>query len=138
VTTIEIGITLETIVCGSEGCGIIFALPETWLRERRRDHKTFYCPNGHNRYYPQKSDEEILREQLATAQGNLNYYQNLAKNRSKEILTLERSRAALKGQTTKLRKRAANGVCAACNRSFSNVARHMASKHPAFAAEVVE
>jgi hypothetical protein len=37
-----------------------------------------------------------------------------------------------RGALTKQRKRAANGVCACCHRSFANVARHMKTQHPDF------
>jgi hypothetical protein len=47
----------------------------------------------------------------------------------------ERSAAAAKGNVTKLRKRAAAGVCPCCNRTFLALQKHMAHKHPDFRAE---
>lgn len=44
---------------------------------------------------------------------------------------------AFKGVVTKLKKRAANGVCPCCNRTFVDLARHMAGKHPTFLAEEI-
>lgn len=41
-------------------------------------------------------------------------------------------RRAQKGQNTRLKNRIAAGVCPCCNRSFQNVARHMAGQHPDF------
>jgi len=38
--------------------------------------------------------------------------------------------SATKGQLTKARKRADRGVCQHCHRSFVDVARHVATKHP--------
>lgn len=55
-------VEMEVITCGE--CGISFALPARFLDERRKDHKGFYCPSGHSRYFPGKSDEEKLREKL--------------------------------------------------------------------------
>ena len=43
-----------------------------------------------------------------------------------------RRRAAAKGQLTKVKKRVGNGVCPCCTRSFTDLARHMESKHPAY------
>jgi hypothetical protein len=43
-----------------------------------------------------------------------------------------------KAQVTKLKKRASAGVCPCCNRTFSNMARHMAHQHPEFDSKVVE
>ena len=50
----------------------------------------------------------------------------------------ERSASARKGQITKLKKRAAAGVCPCCNRSFENLRRHIDSQHPGFVAEEVD
>lgn len=47
----------------------------------------------------------------------------------------ERSAIAYKGHATRLRKRAAAGVCPCCTRSFQNLQRHMASQHPTFSGE---
>lgn len=129
-TLLDIGVRLETITCGSTKCGIVFAAPQPWVEGRMEDHTTWYCPNGHARQFTGETEKEKLRKQLATAQGNLNYYQQRSQRLGDEVRSLERSRSALKGQTTKLRKRAANGVCAFCNRSFANYKRHMDSKHP--------
>lgn len=38
-----------------------------------------------------------------------------------------------KGVVTRTRNRIANGVCPCCDRSFTNLQRHMASKHPDYA-----
>ena len=45
----------------------------------------------------------------------------------------ERSLAAQRGVTTKLRKQIAAGVCPCCHRSFQNLRRHMDGQHPDFA-----
>lgn len=37
---------------------------------------------------------------------------------------------AYKGNVTKLKKRASAGLCPCCNRHFTNLQRHIASKHP--------
>ncbi|HYC31767.1 MAG TPA: hypothetical protein VEB59_05720, partial [Gemmatimonadales bacterium] len=35
-----------------------------------------------------------------------------------------------KGVVTKIKRRVAGGVCPCCNRTFSDLARHMSGKHP--------
>jgi hypothetical protein len=131
-TTMTVGLKLGGILCGEPGCGITFWMDATRVNELIESQGAWWCPNGHRRYFAAETEVEKLRKQLATAQGNLNYYQNGYKRLRGEVQSLERSRAAVKGQVTKLRKRAAHGVCAACNRTFANVARHMASQHPNF------
>lgn len=58
----EIEVEMISIVCGQ--CSLPFAVPARFDEERRKDHKTFYCPHGHPRVYSGKSDEEKLKEQL--------------------------------------------------------------------------
>jgi hypothetical protein len=43
-TTIYQSVTLETRVCR---CGVVFAAPAEFWRERERDGASFHCPNGH-------------------------------------------------------------------------------------------
>ena len=45
------------MVCGT--CGIEYCMPEILHRERLNDHKLFYCPNGHGRYYSGMSDRKV-------------------------------------------------------------------------------
>jgi len=44
-------------------CGIIFLVPVQWQAQRLEDHKTFYCPNGHNQYFSGKDEAQKLRDQ---------------------------------------------------------------------------
>lgn len=92
-------------------CGCLFALTEHFMDSRRDDHGSFYCPMGHSNIFPGKSEAEKLREELA-----------------KEIS--RRSTAEHeKEKVEKKLNRVANGVCPDCNRSFTNIRRHMKTKH---------
>jgi hypothetical protein len=130
VNTVSIALELETLTCGDGGCGIVFAVPQVWVNARRRDHNSWYCPNGHQRYFPNKSEEEKLREALASANGNLSYYKEGYQRRGRENEQLERSLRAQKAVNTRMKRRVTNGVCTACHRSFANVQRHMEKQHP--------
>lgn len=55
---------VEMRICNCAACGVSFAFPSAIAKRREDDHQSFYCPNGHTNYYPQKSDAEILREKL--------------------------------------------------------------------------
>ena len=51
----------------------------------------------------------------------------------------ERHRAnGYKGHATRISKRVKNGVCICCNRTFADLARHMATKHPTFTPMAVD
>lgn len=106
-------------------CGLVFAVPNEWNRQRRQDKATFYCPNGHGQRYS-KSDADDLREQLETERASAEFW----RKRNSES---ERRIAAQKGQATKLRKRLANGVCPCCHRHFTNLERHIKGQHPDYA-----
>lgn len=43
-------------------CGVIFYMPASYVQKRQEDHATFWCPNGHNQYYPGKTDAEKYEE----------------------------------------------------------------------------
>lgn len=103
-------------------CGIAFAMTEAFHDQRRKDRKSFYCPEGHSQYYTGKSKEQKLKDELErerqrrlTAESNANH--------AEEATRIE---VALHDYT---KKRINNGVCPCCNRSFKNLRRHMASKH---------
>lgn len=124
--TITYSDTLTIMECGE--CGITFAVPETWRKHRQHTGETWYCPNGHSRVY-REPDIKRLERELAAAN------ERIASERARRLSTqdqleaTERSRAAVKGQLTKVKNRIQKGVCPHCNRHFQNVERHMASKH---------
>lgn len=118
-------VTLVELSCGV--CSLPFAVPQTFDKRGREKGGEVWCPAGHKMHYGE-SENERLRREAARLTSSLDQ----ERARSK---TLERSRAAVQGQLTKAKKRAANGVCQCCHRSFIDVARHMRSKHPEFVEE---
>lgn len=113
--------TLETMVCPM--CGVMYAVPERLLEKARTDpRREWFCANGHNLHYPGKTEEQrikALKDEVA---------------RQKAIRDqTEASLRATRGVVTRQRKRlerVAKGVCPCCNRSFTDVRKHMKSKHP--------
>lgn len=102
------------------GCGIAYGLPEGFIEARRKDHKTWHCPNGCKAHYPAgKTDEQKLREAAARETA-------LKDQLAAAIRDAEDTRVAL----LRDRQRFANGVCPCCNRTFQNVLRHMRGEHP--------
>lgn len=101
-------------------CGVHFAVPQALMTEyERRGTKNLYCPLGHSMV----PGGESLSDQLASAH---------VRERSlrDQLEAAERTRRALRGHLTRLRNRVAAGVCPWCQRSFSQVQRHVASQHP--------
>ncbi len=111
----------ETLTVTSCWCGIRVAIPDNLFRyaHDRKGHAIF-CPLGHEFVFG-NSYEERYRAELRRVEA------------TRDLLAAEeRSHSATKGQLTRARKRAAAGVCPCCQRTFQNVARHVATKHPDF------
>lgn len=118
--TITVKTELVTETCIA--CGIQFAVSPDYVRGLRETHRTFYCPNGHNMYYPAETGEERLRKALNEA--------------NSKMADLERAKFEVEKQLngaldkiTKMKKRANAGLCPYCRRHFTNVERHIQSKH---------
>lgn len=125
-TTLSKTVLLTFTVVDCFKCGTPFGITEQFERDRRHDHGSFYCPNGHSQAYLGKSEAEKLRDRLAASEAR-------AKSWMDQADAAERSLRAQKGEATKLRKRLAAGVCPCCKRSFQNLHRHMAGQHPDYA-----
>ena len=108
-------------------CGIHYGVDKDVMDFKRRAPKSdsdrgWVCPNGHSLVF-RTSEADEQRQRADRAEQQIAYECDRAD-------AAKRSVSAHKGQITKLRKRAKAGVCSCCNRTFQNLARHMASKHP--------
>lgn len=112
---------LTVLTCGV--CSIPFAMPDELYWKARNSRKVwFWCPAGHEIHY-YADETEKLKQELARANTRALQAQDRAEH-------AENSRRAVKGHLTRVKKRVANGVCPCCNRSFKDLARHMAGQHP--------
>jgi hypothetical protein len=121
---------MVTTTCAS--CGIVFGVPEAWDKRRRADGKGFTCPNGHSLTYGE-TDEDRLKKELEASERKAEQAEARQRHLQDQYDASERSKAALRGELTKTKKRAAAGVCPGCNRSFVQLQRHMSTKHPELA-----
>ena len=115
-------------------CGMRHAVP-TELRDfQQRQHDngrsvtSIFCPIGHQHAPAGEGKAAKLERRLKREQDE------------RARVTAEREQAeasarSYKGAATKARKRSAAALCPCCNRSFVQLRRHMASKHPDFSAE---
>lgn len=122
-------------------------LTERTVEVLRCSGATFYCPFGHGLVLPRgKSDLDLAREEVERerrerqrAEQKITELTDEAATAKREaagaieIARAERYRAnGYKGFAARIAGRAKAGVCPCCNRSFVELARHMASKHPEF------
>ena len=113
-------------------CGIAYSFPASFIRERKRDGKNFYCPNGHPMHYPGETDEEKIKrlkkekaDAIERGERRVKFERNMRQAAEREALTQKQQR----GKLRKRLERVGKGVCPKCNRSFANLARHMAGQH---------
>jgi hypothetical protein len=106
---------------------------------RRSDRVEFFCSYGHAQIFCQGETEEqkLRRERDRLAQRIAEKDDEINRQRALREGT-ERQLSATRGVVTRIKNRVGHGVCACCNRTFGNLARHMATKHPSFSAEAPE
>lgn len=85
---------------------------------------TIYCPSGHAGGW-HETEVDKLRKQLAQEQHRANTLKEELRVRTETLIKAESA-------ARRLKKRASAGVCPCCNRTVSQMARHMKSKHPEF------
>lgn len=117
----------EDISCAA--CGMVFWVPAHWDKSRREDKKGFVCPNGHSLSY-NATELDRLKKQLEQEKAATEAQRQRADRE-------ERRRVAMAGQVTRIKNRVANGVCPCCNRTFQNLAAHMAGQHPDWKAQEI-
>ena len=122
-------ISLVEIQCGA--CGTFHAIPKAMYDAALEDGGYWSCPNGHRRGYTEgrKQREAVVRERDLLKQ-------RLAQ-RDDDILDLQRKLHKQENKVTRLKKRAAAGVCPCCNRQFQNLLTHMKTKHADYGTNVV-
>ena len=114
---------------------MVFAFSGDLIDKRRRDHQSFYCPSGHNNYFPGESDVEQLKRELKEANLAIKRAEYRAQSAQLEREEARQQLSATRGQMTKLKKRIAHGVCPCCHRTFVNMQKHMETKHPEYATQ---
>lgn len=105
-------------------CHVPFMMPTRMMDALRNEPgKTFYCPNGHAQHYTGKSEAQKLKEQLEREQKERAQNEERLQN---ELLDAWSEKSKLEKQVKRIHK----GVCPCCNRSFTNLQKHMQTKHP--------
>jgi hypothetical protein len=114
-------VSYETTTCIK--CGVDIVMPAYMYDHRLKDQTNFYCPNGHPQRFIGETEEQKLRKLVKTERR----WREQEQQRVREV---EAKLSAIKGVVTRLKNRAAAGLCTCCNRSFQNLKRHMEIKHP--------
>lgn len=109
-------------------CGHWIALTSKQLEHFQNTGERFVCPFGDGASYNGKIDK--LRKEKARLQEEVNYAWQQQSIAVSDTKTAKKEAATEKGKVTKLKNRAKVGLCTlGCNRQFTNLQDHMASKH---------
>jgi rubrerythrin len=119
-------------------CRMPFAMTKAFQDARLSDRGSwFYCPAGHRQWYVGESTEakairerDIAKQQIARAEQEAREATRRAEAAEAEASEQRAVAAKARLATRNIRKRAINGVCPCCTRTFSNVAEHMRKQHP--------
>lgn len=115
----------------------MFGLTRFMYDARKKDGKTFYCPNGHPRAYRETENDRLRRERDQLKQ-RIAQKDDTIKCLQEDYERIERRRRAAVGQISRIKNRVGHGICPCCNRTFENLGRHMASQHPTYSVEAIE
>lgn len=127
--SLAFSVTLTTINCGE--CGGTYAINENYRRQRQEEGKSWTCPYCKVGWgYSGNSDNARLKKELERQTKLAEWERNRANTHAAALKATEHQLRAQKGAKTKLKKRIANGVCPCCDRSFTNLQRHMKHMHP--------
>jgi hypothetical protein len=130
-------------------CGVRYGLDETYYNYRKSgaaaaDKRSWYCPNGCSLSVTTtdaaklRQERDLLKQQLAQKDDEIKWQRESAQ-RARDDAEHQRHRAnGYKGHATRITKRAKAGVCPCCNRTFKQLAEHMARRHPTFTPECPE
>lgn len=116
-------------------CGVEFAMPSNLVRTLRLNKKSFYCPNGHSQSFTTSRLDELEAE-LKRERERRERAEDLAKRRDEANKQMYKTKQQTLGKLRRLKERVKNGVCPCCNRSFVQLQRHIATKHPEYAAQL--
>lgn len=105
-------------------CSVEHAIPEELDRQARQSGHSIYCPLGHQWVMRNSENDNLRRERDRLKQENARI--------AGVAFDAEVARSKAENALKRHKKRAAAGTCPCCNRTFSNMARHMKSEHPNF------
>jgi DNA repair exonuclease SbcCD ATPase subunit len=112
-------------------CSIRYAAPESMFVRIKERGGSWHCPNGHVLVF-NESEADGLKKALESEKRSSEYKDQRIKSLNNDLMASSNRLRATKAAKTRLKNRIAVGVCPCCNRTFQDLARHMAGKHPEF------
>jgi hypothetical protein len=130
--TTTVLVTIEAVKCGV--CQAWHGLEAGFHQKAKQSGAYWYCPHCKSWIGYNETEIKRLRDELAREKHRAEQRQARIESLQRETEHLEHRRRGTLGALRRTQKRVKHGVCPCCNRTFQNLARHMAGKHPHFGA----
>jgi hypothetical protein len=112
-------------------CGYTIWMADTFIAALKNNKNSFHCTScGTKQGWHNASEADRLKIRLEAAEKQLAFARNNAASERDAREHTERRLVAQRGVVTRIKNRVGNGVCPCCTRSFGDLKRHMANKHP--------
>lgn len=128
--TTALFVTMELVHCCN--CGVAFAMPTELDSAYRKNHKMFYCPNGHGQHYTGKTEAEKLKEELEKERSEKEHQKKCRVRAEEMYRKSDIERKKVKTRLKNVKEKISEGLCPCCEQGFPNLHEHMASAHPEF------
>ncbi len=123
-STITVTAQLTTIHCGE--CAGTYAIDERYREQRYQKGESWTCPYCKCGWgYSGQSENALLKKKIEEKNAEIARANSVAMAQ-RQAADMER---AAKEKAERKLKRVGNGMCPCCNRTFKNLARHMAVTH---------
>lgn len=128
--------TLECVTCAS--CGILYAIPSGLVSAAKRwrgdksNGWSICCPLGHTWHYIGETEAQKARRQLKETRDSLAAERARHDQTRARLAGTKAAKTRMKNERDLIKARAEAMLCPVpgCHRSFKQLRRHMASKHP--------
>lgn len=125
-------VKLTTINCGE--CGGTYALNTRYVNQKQTNGGYWNCPYCKCSWgYGDQSENARLKKELELERKRKEWAQKDAERAKEQRDAAQYRERAQKAAKTRIKNRIAKGVCPCCNRTFSDLSRHMSTKHPEYA-----
>ncbi|MCG3134236.1 MAG: hypothetical protein HMLKMBBP_01528 [Planctomycetes bacterium] len=125
-------VELTVINCGR--CGGTYAINERRRAQCQEEGNGWACPYCECKWgYYGTNENARLKKELERERKRKEWAEQEALRQREQRIAAEHRERAQKAAKTRIKNRVGHGVCPCCTRTFDNLARHMASKHPDYA-----
>jgi hypothetical protein len=114
-------------------CGVRIVMPSNLKAQKVRDQSNFFCINGHAQRFCGETEEAKLKRALEFEKNRREAAERSEASAQERANAARKAEAIARGKLKAQSERVKNGVCPCCTRHFSNIGRHLATKHPEFA-----